>query len=81
MYGITAFPSRSPCIQKAMLTAELMWAPEILPKIRIAIVTAMPNTAEMITAESVNAIEPHPRPTINAVPKNSDNIRFHTNRV
>ena len=63
-----------------MLTAGLMWAPEILPKIRIAIVTAMPKTAEMINAESVNAIEPHPRPTINAVPKNSDNIRFHTTR-
>ena len=57
-----------------MLTAELMWAPEILPKIRIAMVTAIPKTAEMINAESVNAIEPHPSPTINAVPKNSEKI-------
>ena len=55
-----------------------MWAPEILPKIRIAMVTANPKEIDMIRSESVNTIEPHPRPTINAVPRNSDTALFHT---
>lgn len=77
MYGITAFLSKSPCIQKAIVTAELMWAPEIGAKIRIARVTANPKAIEIRSEESVNAIEPQPIPTMRAVPRNSASALFH----
>ncbi len=78
MYGKTRLLSRWPLRQNPNVTAGLIWAPEIGPRQMITMQTARPNVNDTANEDQPSAMDPHPMPTINAVPQNSAPTLFHT---